>query len=204
MYSQKLLQYFKEFEVLEAKFQKEAEIFFSFGGLQPMDLFSSAIINRAIWLLKGFTCLAKENNYICAIPLIRMQLDNSLRFYASTLVPDHNKFVQDFFDGMKVSNMKVINKKQMKDSYLLEMLEELFPGVSKNYEDTSGFIHLSNSHALMQMSIEIEDNKKSFHVEIGNFDFFSIEQKEDYAMKMKEVSKILLSLVGCWKLHKAK
>ncbi|RLT69347.1 hypothetical protein D7V92_11160 [Parabacteroides sp. CH2-D42-20] len=54
-------------------------------GLYTLDLMASAIANRAIALNQGFTILVQENNYLCALPLIRMQLDNCLRFYATVL-----------------------------------------------------------------------------------------------------------------------
>ena len=85
-----------------------------------LDLFSGAVNNRAISLINGFVSLAKDNNYICAIPLIRMQLDNGLRFFASTLVKDYNDFFTHYLNGKPIRDYKDINEKKLIDLFIVE------------------------------------------------------------------------------------
>ena len=63
--------------------------------LYSMDLIALPVLNRSTRLVSGFTTLIREENYLCAIPLIRLQLDNSLRFYATFLVSSIDTFVQE-------------------------------------------------------------------------------------------------------------
>ena len=100
---------FENFVKLEKLFIKEAKLFLQIGGetghLHTMDLFISAIINRAISLMRGFKTLADYNNYISAAPLIRIQVDYCLRFYAATLVTDYNDFFIEYLRGTPIRNM---------------------------------------------------------------------------------------------------
>ena len=203
MIKENLSEYFEDMKCLEEKFLREAETYLSFGDLQLMDLFTSSIINRAIFHLKGFVSLASDNNYICAVPLIRMQLDNSLRFFATTLVPDHNQLYLDILNGATVANLKSIEGKNMTDSYLTEKLEYFCPGIKTLYKTTSGYIHLSNEHTFLQTKPN-DLQEKTFETKIGNHDFFTFSQKIDFSANMIMASEILLKLVGSWKIYKFK
>lgn len=51
-----------------------------------VDLVMVGVANRAVSLTEGFFTLMKDRNLICAVPLVRMQLDCALRFYSLWLV----------------------------------------------------------------------------------------------------------------------
>lgn len=52
----------------------------------PLDLMGISVSKRSMSLIKGFIEMIRQENFICAAPMLRMQLDNSLRFYAAFLV----------------------------------------------------------------------------------------------------------------------
>src|SRR5258706_16465596 len=79
--------------------------------LYAMDLISLPVLNRSTKLLSGFAALIRDENYLCAIPLIRLQLDNSLRFYATFLVSPIDAFVQEFLKGTPIRKLKDGNGK---------------------------------------------------------------------------------------------
>ncbi len=191
---------FEDLNNLETSFLKEASIF-----LQPntntysMDFYYSAIINRSIALIRGFITLSKENNYVSSVPLIRIQIDNCLRFYATTLVDDTDVFFMNFMKGVHVGKIQDVNGKKMNDTYLVEQLNKLYPGIHKLYKNTSGYVHLSNQHAFLQTSIVKE---RTIGIRIGNFDFYNIDKKVDFAFNMFKASEILLDLIKSWNLHK--
>lgn len=191
---------FEDLYKLETSFLKEASIF-----LQPntntylLDFYYSAIINRSISLISGFITLSKENNYVSSVPLIRIQIDNCLRFYATTLVNDCDAFFMDFMKGKHVGNIQDGNGKKMHDTYLVEKLDIHFPGIHKLYKNTSGYVHLSNKHAFLQTKIMEE---RTIGIRIGNFDFYNIDKKVDFAYNMFKASEILLDLVKQWNLHR--
>jgi hypothetical protein len=60
--------------------------------LYPLDFLALAVLNRSLCLLSGFATLLDSKNLISAAPLTRLQLDNCLRFFASTLVENPHEF----------------------------------------------------------------------------------------------------------------
>jgi len=116
------------------------------GALYPFDIYTSAIINRSIFLLKGFICLLRDRNFICATPLIRLQLDNLMRLYAGFIVSEPHSFAMSVINGERIDEMKDKNGKKMRDAYLKEELSKQYDWIKRVYKDTSGFIHFSEKH----------------------------------------------------------
>lgn len=170
------------------------------GKLHTMDLFAATVNNRAIALLHGFVTLSEANNYICSVPLIRLQLDNALRFFAATLVSDYDEFYLKYLAGAKISDMKDANGKNLSDNYLARNLDKHFSGVYKLYQNSSGHIHLSNRHSFLQTGVG--DHELSIGIRIGTYDFFDIDSKIDFAYNMQEVTKIVLVVVEQWRHRK--
>lgn len=202
-----LLKIFENLSKLETAFLNEAKLFFQIGGqnghIHTMDLFTSAIINRSISLMRGFVTLAKENNCISSVPLIRIQLDNCLRFYAATLVSDYNDFFIEYLKGTHIRNLKDVNGEKMTDNYLVTKLDKVFPGLHNLYKNSSGYIHFSNEHSILQ-TILVADKERTIGTRIGYYDFYSIDKKVDFAYNMFKTSEILLNLTRSWKFQKLK
>lgn len=165
-----------------------------------LDLLSGAVNNRAIALIKGFILLANDKNYISAIPLIRLQLDNGLRFFASTLVKDSNDFFSHYLDGKPIRDYKDAFGKNLTDNYLSEKLGKIFPGVNKLYKETSGHIHLSDQHLFI--TTKQTNFERTIAFSIGSHDNYSTESKIDFVNTMIEVSKLVLIVVEQWKHEK--
>lgn len=201
---------FSNLSVLEKKFINESKLFLSVGGengtgsIHTMDLFISGIVNRAISLIHGYLLLAKDNNYISAVPLIRIQLDNCLRFYASTIVTDYNDFFLKYLAGEHIGNLVDAKGKIMSDTYLAKQLDKnVKPGIRNLYRNTSGHIHLSNEHSFLQTEI-VEEKERTIRTKIGNFDFFEIDKKVDFSYNFFVATELLLKLVSSWKYQKVK
>jgi hypothetical protein len=107
---------------------------------------AQAVLNRLLNLVEGFVTLAQQRNLICCGALLRLQLDNCLRFYAVYLVKDPHDFAMQVFGGTPIKKMKDKNGKFMTDKYLAEKLNEKYPWVLNVYKKTSGYIHLSETH----------------------------------------------------------
>ena len=171
--------------------------------LFTLDFLALAVNNRAISLVNGFVTLAKDKNYLTAVSLIRLQLDNALRFFASTLVENSNDFAMHFLDGKAIKDYEDIRGKKLSDNYLAKKLEVHFKGTQKLYNDTCGFIHLSDRHFFPTVS---KSNKEAlkFGIQIGSSENFTIEDKIDFSKTMLEVSKLVLIIVEQWKHEKIK
>mgnify|MGYP001164803540 CR=1 FL=1 len=202
-----LLQIFENLGKLELEFLNEARSFLKIGGknghIHTMDLYTSAIINRSISLMRGFIVLAKENNYISSVPLIRIQLDNCLRLYASTLVTDYNDFFKEYLKGTHIGHLKDANGKKMTDTHLVTLLNKIFPGVHNLYKNSSGHVHFSNEHTFLSTTI-VANKERTIGTSIGYFDFYPIDKKVDFAYNMLKASEILLGLTRSWKDQKLK
>lgn len=202
-----LLNIFENLSKLETAFLSEAKLFFQIGGenghIHTMDLFTSAIINRSISLMRGFVTLAKENNYISSVPLIRIQLDNCLRFFAATLVTDYNVFFIEYLKGTHIRNLKDATGAKMTDTYLVTKLDKVFPGIHNLYINSSGHVHFSNEHSFLQTTL-VADKERTIGTRIGYYDFYSIDKKVDFAFNMFKASEILLDLTRSWTVQKFK
>lgn len=171
--------------------------------LYSLDLFAIAVNNRTMSLTKAYLTLVKENNYIAAVSLIRLQLDNALRFFASTQVKDLNNFVMHFIDGKEIRDYKDFKGKNLSDSYLAKELDKYFSGTYKLYKNACGYVHLSDKHFFPTIS-KIEEKDRSFRFVIGSSNNYTEEQKIDFSKTMLEVTKLVIIMVEQWKHEKIK
>jgi hypothetical protein len=114
--------------------------------IQPIHLLALAVLKRSISLVYGFTGLMKAQNFICAVPLIRFQLDNLLRFRAAFMVTDRGRFVVDMLSGKAVRNLTDNRGKKMTDGHLQGALSTEYTWLKDIYKKTSGYVHLSEQH----------------------------------------------------------
>ena len=164
--------------------------------------FVFSIVNRSISLNRGFLILTDFNNYITAISLIRMQIDNCLRLFAMSLVTDRKKFYEDVLIGKHIRNMKDAESNKMTDRYLVDKLDRLYPKFKLLYKNTSGFIHFSNEHLFVNNKAkEIDAETYKLTTSIGDIDRLEIFEKVDYGFNMFFVGKCLLKLIKGYRLH---
>lgn len=122
------------------------------GNIYPLDFLAFAVLNRSLCLSFGFASLVEQRNFVAAAPLLRFQLDNALRFYASTLVKEPHEFSMAVLRGEAIRDMKDGSGKRMTDAYLLSSfvadtrLDIDRSWLSSVYEQTSGYVHLSEKH----------------------------------------------------------
>ena len=58
------------------------------GVVWPVDVIALAALHRSLMLVGGFAVLVEQRNPLCAVPLVRFQLDNLMRLNAGRLVDD--------------------------------------------------------------------------------------------------------------------
>ncbi|HFG2066236.1 TPA: hypothetical protein ACGF3R_003427 [Vibrio cholerae] len=116
------------------------------GAMYKMDLFSSAVVNRSLELSKGFESMIKSELFLCAAPLLRLQLDNLLRYSALWLVENPDAVCLDVLGGKPIKKIKDKSGKKMTDAYLVSVLSKEIEWISSVYEKTCGYVHFSESH----------------------------------------------------------
>lgn len=140
------------------------------GALYPVDLLVLSTLNRSLCLLKGFISLIEDKNFVAAAPLIRLQLDNSLRLSAGTLVDDPHQFAMKILEGVPVRKQQDRSRKLMTDRYLVEKLPKQFAWAQQLYNGTSGYVHLSEKHFFNAIKASEEEDK--FTIKISDIDEF--------------------------------
>lgn len=116
------------------------------GKLFPCHALYLSILNRSLELFDGFILLTKNNNYGCCMALLRLQLDNVLRFLGVLHTKDIHETANEIFNGTKLSSLKDRKGEKLRDAYLVELLSKENTWVPHIYSLTSGYIHLSDQH----------------------------------------------------------
>lgn len=170
------------------------------GNGYPADFMVLPLLNRSTKLVSGFLTLIKEQNYLCAIPLIRLQLDNALRYYATALVDNPDGLVLDFLKGKPINKMKDRKHQQMRDGYLADQLNKELPGVKSIYTSTSGYVHLSDKHFFVTIT---PSGKDAGRMKFGNGpDLFTLVDRINFVNQMVQCSEVVYRLIEEWKNFK--
>lgn len=165
--------------------------------LYMVDLLAVATLNRSLRLTLGFCSLIESENFIAAAPLLRLQIDNLLRFSAIFLVSDENEFVLNILNGISIRDQKDISGKKMTDAYLVDKMSAQYPWIKEVYTRTSGYIHLSDMHILNAMQVSITDN--TFSMAVTNQDVFvSDDIYIEACAAFRETTNLLLAVLSLW------
>lgn len=116
------------------------------GRIFGVDLIAFAVLNRSISLIDGFTAMIRARNILCAGALLRLQIDNLIRFYACWLVKEPHRLLETFMEGKPLNRIRSEKGNSLTDAYLRSELTKDYPWLNSVYEATSGFIHLSKPH----------------------------------------------------------
>src|SRR5690606_27643865 len=104
------------------------------GNMYALDLLAISVSKRSLSLVSGFILMLEHENFICAAPLLRLQLDNSLRFFASFLVDNPHKLAKDCISGVPINKSRDRKTKQnLTDGYLVRKLGEHHKWIQEVY-----------------------------------------------------------------------
>lgn len=166
----------------------------------PYSIFEIPILNRAMSLNEGFLTLTKENNYFCAIPMIRMQVDNCILSYAGSLASDFDDFLHHLSCGKQIHKYKnPDNNISFFESKILEKLDNDFQGIKAIYQFSSKFVHLTSRHYTGTLVFSKEGDKVNLDIRTGKYDsnFTELDKQNLYNIMMK-VNDILFNITVFW------
>ena len=123
------------------------------------DLFFCASLDRCLHLMDGFVVMLRERNLTCAGALLRLQMDNCMRTYAAFIAKDKNAVTDCLIDGTPIKHLVDADGKKMTDYYLKTELTKFEPTFSQVYDQSSGYIHLSEK-AFYQTVTDIDHDGK--------------------------------------------
>lgn len=112
------------------------------------DIFFISFLNRGLQLLHGFTLLVRNELFLAAAPLLRLQIDNCARLYAGSLVESVDDLTKQLLDGARLDRLTARTGDRLTDKYLVSELAKVsgadwLHGV---YDRSSGYVHFSGSH----------------------------------------------------------
>ena len=110
------------------------------------DLFFMSVIDKSIKLIDTFLFALEKRNLTVLATLTRVQIDCTIRAYATTLVSDSGDFCKAvLLDDAQVNRLKDINNRKLTDKYLCESLGTyLNLPIYDLYKKVCGFVHFSS------------------------------------------------------------
>lgn len=193
----------KKFEEIDKQLQ---ELFAVFNGdiIFPCSYFVGSIITRTRANNQGFMDLIKAKNHICALALIRLQIDNCILLYQAQLVEDPDIFFQYIADGHEAYSFRG-NKKTKIDFHerkIVEALNRKYDDIKELYTTCSGFIHFSSNHISSSYKQEFKDGELNLYINRHFTVFYSDEAYKTVYSAMLYVNDVILDLLQYWKtLH---
>ena len=138
------------------------------GILKPENIkykvFLKAVANYALTVNSGFDTLYLNKNTECAIHLLRMLLDATMKTYGLLLAKNPVKYINDYLKGSHKGDYasRSYNKydgKSLLDGNIIEYMEGDGYPIRKLYDDANRYIHPSNFYCL---GIELDDETKKW------------------------------------------
>jgi hypothetical protein len=167
-------------------------------GLYPLDFLMVAALNRASSQLSAVIELLRTRNFVVAASLLRLQLDSCLRIHGAWLVSDPHDYAQKILKGVKISKLKSSSGEAMQDIHLRNSLSKEFPWVNSVYENTSGFIHLSEKHISCSLRDFQASSLKVTMVVSDRQEHIPDEKFLELASAFSHVTRVLLWFVSGW------
>jgi len=172
------------------------------GALYPFDLLTCAVLNRSMSLTSGFITLVRAKNYVAATTLVRPQLDNFLRYAAGWLVADPHAFAAEILRGTPVKKQKTADGSLMTDRFLIDHFKKEHAWIDRIYRETSGFIHLSEKHMLMNIT-EIDNLKRTATFSISDkHSHVPPEIRAEAITCFTQITTLVLHRVYSWRFTK--
>ena len=143
----KLLRKLSEFEEVVVNGENDLSINIRFTG---KDIFSTdagdlviIIVNRSLRLIEAYSWLITQRNFVCAEPLLRLQIDSLMRMNSTQLFENPTWIVNCFLQDQELKKIKSKEGQSLTDRYLYTKISEIYPGLDELYKRCSASIHLS-------------------------------------------------------------
>lgn len=165
----------------------------------PSDLLCVASLNRSMALHSGFRALMAKRNFTAGAPLVRLELDTALRLWAAGLVDDPHSLAVSILEGKKLSNLTDRDNNKMKDWYLVKSLTAKYPWVQDVYDETSGYVHLSDKHYFNSVQGPPDEDSRTLRFVVSPRgaqlpDSAYVEAADAFLAS----AKLVFSLIGSW------
>lgn len=168
------------------------------------DLVLIGIVQRSLDLIDAFALLTECGNAAAAIPLLRLQLDSCMRFFACSLLLDKSELLTKLLSGEPITKIKTPDGQRLTDAFLHKKLSEIFPWFSHVYQFACRFVHLSTPGMLSGVTSvgSDEDRTVRFHIGRGVGREWREHDRKEAVDAFIGATEILCSLIGSWEFAK--
>lgn len=160
-----------------------------------IDTFLYSMIVRVMKLNEGFMSLLEMKNEICAMPLVRIQLDNLNYLYAGIHVDDYDYFFHRLLKGKPINQMKDSEGNPLTSRYITERIDEKFPMIKQIRMSGDKFIHPSETMTKSVVKVTLDEttgSPTSFMRRGYKEDFYSDVQRYQMLMSMACVNEAII------------
>jgi hypothetical protein len=192
---------FLELETLTSRHDEQGQLLYKAcnAELFPCDILAFTVLQRSLQLKKGFCLLLRGGGYICGAGILRMQLDNILRFNGVVTSGDPHGIAERIWNGERLYKIKDSDGKKLNDSRLVELLSGRNPDVTSLYELSSSYVHLSDQQIAHFYQVSKPNNEGSRDIAISdNDDHIGCESKVKLMHAFAVVTRGVLESVRQW------
>jgi hypothetical protein len=119
----------------------------------PIDRFVHSLTFRAEAINNGYTTLTEQGNYLCAMALIRMQIDNFLIAWAGLACQNRDKFFMYYDSGKSINKLTDRDGNLLTQGYIVNSYADIDPLIREIYKNGNDYIH--PSHVIQEASIDL-------------------------------------------------
>ncbi|MBU2119972.1 MAG: hypothetical protein KJ999_05990 [Gammaproteobacteria bacterium] len=165
--------------------------------LFPCDELMASMLNRASWQLCGLLALIEQKNFLVAAALVRLQLDNVLRFNGVMRHNDPHGVALQLRQGEELWKIKGVDGLPMNDANLKKLLDDQW--FNEIYKRSSDYVHFSNRHVdhFFYMADRNEDGSSSFFIGPPR-DYIPPEAFDEIATIFLEIGEKTLECAEQW------
>ena len=168
---------------------------------EAVKFFLAGLCNRALALNMGFIDLttSKFENYLAAIPLIRLMLDNAMTGYAFFMAGDtfeeRLKFITHLRKGKEIRQFKIAHNKTLMEKFIINEMNHEIQGIRSLYKKASSYIHYSGN--LINASAQREGSHMWIHVN-GLAGIYSDEERLEFWQDMIGANLYMSLIITKW------
>jgi hypothetical protein len=138
-----------------------------------------------------------DRNYIVSAVILRSHIDTLFRVFGMTLTQDPLKSCEDVFKGVRFDSLTDKSGKKLKDFYLKEQIGKIHAWIPTVYENSSGFVHMSEKNIFASIEHIGNDDQVGLAVGYGG-SHLPDEVFEEVAAAFTHVSKICFETTGAF------
>lgn len=192
---------FSELEILTSRHDEQGQALFKAcnAELFPCDILAFAVLQRSLQLKRGFCLLLQDGGYSCGAGILRMQLDNILRFNGVATNGDPHGVAERIWKGEPLYKIKDAEGQKLNDSRLIKLLSARNPDVTWLYELSSSYVHLSDQHIAHFYQVSKPNKEGTRDIAISdNDDHLGDESKVKLLDAFAVVTRGVLECVRQW------